>query len=107
MSEILLDACFKCRSRDSVGFVLVSTNKAGGQVWKIKCEKCGLTSVEESIKGRLAKWWNDREVMLQPDRWYFILKAIEDMEKTLKGKTNKKQLIENLENIKKELGGID
>lgn len=105
MSEPLLDACFKCRSRDSVGFVLVSTNGTGGQVWKIKCGKCGLCSVEESLKDRLAKWWNDREAETQPEYILGILKIVANMRNALSGKINKTNLKEHLEEIEKQLGG--
>ena len=109
MSGELLDGCFKCRSRDSVHFVLVSTNSAGGKTWKIKCEKCGLTSIDESIRERLVKWWNDRTFKMPPDNIVNILKAVETMDETLekKGKVNKNGLKENLAKIKEQLGITD
>ncbi len=94
MSE-LLEGCFKCRSRDSVGFVLMSTNSAGGKVFKIKCEKCGLCSPEESLRPRLVKWWNERK-NIEPS--IEVLKAFEYIYRTLekKGKTDTTVIRKNL-----------
>jgi len=101
--EELLEGCFKCHSRDTVGFVLMSTNSAGGKVWKIKCENCGLCSPEESLRPRLVKWWNERE-NIEPS--IEVLKAFEEIYRTLekKGKTDATAIKENLAVVQQYFG---
>jgi len=95
MPKELLVGCFKCYSRDSVDFVLMSTNSAGGKVYKIKCENCGLCSPEESLRPRLVKWWNERENILPSIE---VLAAFEEIYRTLekKGKTDAAAIKANL-----------
>lgn len=60
MAEPLLDECMKCGFQDYLEIVITSINGAGGETYKIKCNYCGLSSVEESSQERLERWWNFR-----------------------------------------------
>jgi len=107
MGNYELKPCLKCHSKN-VDFVLVSTNSKGGEVFKIKCESCGLTSVDESIKERLVNWWNDRKPAMPPDN-FNILVALGEVDKEIekKGHVNKSALRDKLKTLQEELGIVD
>lgn len=60
MAEPLLDKCLRCGYQDYLEIIKTSTNGAGGEVYQIECNNCGLKSVEESSQDRLVRWWNFR-----------------------------------------------